>query len=291
MNPFRRKEISFDYTILRDCLNCGSGFAGQYCSRCGERVLVEDDRSFKHYLSDLFNAFTFIDGKFFRSIKSLILDPGKMSSSVSSGIRQPYMKPIAFFFVANFIYFLFPIFNTFNTPLEVQLDSLYADLAGKMVQNHLAATGQTMEEFKVVYNATSTGWSKLLLCLLIVYIFPLVCLINFSRRVYVLDHLTYSVELITFILFVPTILLGFTLLAIIRVFAFVGIDVAVIGRDTYAVPIVVISFIYFYIRSLRTFYKFSTKRVVLNTFLLLASTYVLVPIYRFTLFLVTMWEL
>jgi hypothetical protein len=258
---------------------------------CGEKVLIEDDRSLKHYLSDLFNAFTFIDGKFFRSLRSLILSPGTMSSSVSRGIRQPYMKPIAFFFVANFIYFLFPVFNTFNTSLAIQLDSVYGGFAGNMVQEHLAATGQTMEEFEAVYNLTSTGWSKLLLCSLILYVLPLVCLINFSRKVYVLEHLTYSVELVTFLLFVPTIILGFALLAIIKSFAFFNLDVGIIGRDTVAVPLVIVLLTYFFIRSLRTFYGFSGWRVGLNTFLLLVTAYLLVPVYRLTLFLATMAEL
>jgi hypothetical protein len=126
MNPFRKKnQLAYDYAVVRNCVNCTTPFAGRYCSMCGEKVLIEDDRSLKHYLSDLFNAFTFIDGKFFRSLRSLILSPGTMSSSVSRGIRQPYMKPIAFFFVANFIYFLFPVFNIFNTSLAIQLDSVH----------------------------------------------------------------------------------------------------------------------------------------------------------------------
>src|SRR5262245_5138752 len=119
---FARTEPDFDEQLVRSCKNCGHEFQGRYCNRCGEKVVERYERTILHFLDNVFNAFTFIDGKFWKSFTSMLLKPGAMSRDIVEGKRQPYMKPVAFFFVGNVIYFLFPIFQTFNTNLSAQMN-------------------------------------------------------------------------------------------------------------------------------------------------------------------------
>ncbi len=282
-------DDNFDYALARTCLNCSHAFAGRYCPRCGEKVLNEKDRSLRHYFSDVFNAFTFIDGKFFKSFRTLVASPGKMSRDIVSGIRQPYMKPIAFFFVANFLYFLFPFFQTFNTSFHLQAHAMpYSELAQTVIDKKLSSASYDPDQLEAVYNASSTNWAKMLLIMLVVYLFPVLILVNYQRRVYTLDHLAFTLEFMTFVLFVPTLLVGSTLWLIVRCARWADIDLSHLLGDQVTLPIVLILFAYFFVTGIRRFYGFPWWRTILNSVLLIAGVYLALVLYRFTLFFVTM---
>ena len=48
----------------RHCLSCGSELSGRYCSACGEKVITEDDKRFRHLLAEFLSALTFADSTF-----------------------------------------------------------------------------------------------------------------------------------------------------------------------------------------------------------------------------------
>jgi hypothetical protein len=289
---FTRKTDTFDYQLERSCLTCTTTFSGRYCPRCGEKVVEPDDRSFKHFIGGLVNAFTFIDGKFANSLRQLLFHPGQLSADIARGVRQPYMKPVAFFFVANFIYFLFPLFQTFNTTLHTQMNYLgYNEYATEKVNAILTETQSDLSQFDVVYNQASTSWSKLLLILLVILFFPFAAIVNFTRRNYLSDHLIFSLEFCTYVLFVPTILLGFAVLAIVGIGMLFGADWEFLFWDQYLRPVLVILLLYFFIRALRTFYQFPWWRVIVNSILLLFAIQLTLAAYRFILFEVTVREL
>jgi hypothetical protein len=106
-HPFRRRIDTFDLEVTRTCKVCNNTFHGRYCNICGEKVSEPYERSFLNFLDGIVNAFTFLDGKFLKSLKLLILRPGQLSRNIADGKRVPYMKTISLFFVANFFYFLF----------------------------------------------------------------------------------------------------------------------------------------------------------------------------------------
>jgi hypothetical protein len=294
MNLFKRKQHSFDYAVTRSCLNCSTVFSGRYCFQCGERVIVrEEDRSLKHFLSDILNAFTFIDGKFFHSLITLVRYPGKMTDDIAIGIRQRYMKPIAFFFVANFIYFLFPFFETFKTTLNVQMNQTsYSALVKTTVESHLKTSGQSIEDLTLLYNAETTNWSKLLLIVSVVYLTPFVALINYRRDKYFLDHLHFSLEFMTFVIFIPTILFGFLLQLLYGFGKLFEVEVAFALTEYFIITVVVLLFLYFFVTGIRRFYKFPWWRVIVNSMLMVLACFVCVVLmYRFTLFWVTIKNL
>ncbi len=210
MKFFKKHSDQFDFELERLCLTCESKFQGRYCNKCGEKVIEAYDRSLKHFFDNLLNAFTFIDGKFLNSFKTMLLKPGKMSADIAIGRRQPYMKPVAFFFVGNFIYFFFPMFHTFNSILYAQLHFMpYSDWIEPSFQQYLQEASIDYYVFEEKYNAASTNWAKILLILIVPLIFPFMFLVNYAKRLFVSDHLIFTFELASYILFVPTILLSF----------------------------------------------------------------------------------
>ncbi|NBW37422.1 MAG: DUF3667 domain-containing protein [Cytophagia bacterium] len=292
MKFFKKQVDHFDYEIERTCLTCESKFQGKFCSRCGEKVIESYDRSFKHFFDNLLNAFTFIDGKFFNSFRSLLLQPGKMSADIAIGRRQPYMKPVAFFFVGNFIYFFFPISQTFNSTFYSQLHAMpYSELIAPSVQKYLQATSIDYHVFEEKYNAASTNWAKILLVLIVPITFPILLLVNYAKRLYASDHLIFALEFSSFMIFVPTIILSFLMELVpfvVHWFGFIP-DEAAIDFTAMVVAVLLLGFHFFV--GQRNFYKFKWWRVTLSTVVLTASLTVIIHIYRFLLFEITMWSL
>ena len=58
------------------CKTCGHPFAGKYCNQCGEKVIEPRDLSVGHYLEDIFNAFTSLDTKVWRTVWLMARAPG-----------------------------------------------------------------------------------------------------------------------------------------------------------------------------------------------------------------------
>lgn len=292
MKFFKKQVDQFDYEIERTCLTCESKFQGKFCSRCGEKVIESYDRSFKHFFDNLLNAFTFIDGKFFNSFRSLLLQPGKMSADIAIGRRQPYMKPVAFFFVGNFIYFFFPIFETFSSTFYAQLYSMpYSKWIEPSVQKYLQAASIDFQVFEDKYNAASTNWAKILLILIVPLTFPFMFLINYAKRLFLSDHLIFTFELASYILFVPTILLSFLVTFFRAIAEMIGLGTSQFESDGYILPIVAVLTGYMLFFGLKRFYQFDWWRIILSTVALLASLVVVIYCYRFLLFVVTMWSL
>jgi len=206
MNFWRKRPKEFDFQISRSCKHCGNTFQGKFCNLCGEKVLEKRDQTFRIYLLNLLNAYTFVDGKFFNSLRTLLLKLGKITSEISEGITVPYMQPISFFFLANFIYFFFPVIQTFNTNLYNQLHSMpYSSFEERKVSEYLSVNQTTLSDFSQIYDLNSTGNSKLLLFLVVVYLIPFIVLTNYSKQVNFVKYFYLSLEFVTFILFIPTV--------------------------------------------------------------------------------------
>ncbi len=92
-----RKEIN--------CLNCGTTVAGRYCQKCGQEN-IEPKESFWHLVVHFFNDFTHFDGKFFSTLKLLLLRPGFLTTEYVRGRRAAYLNPIRMFLFVSFIVFL-----------------------------------------------------------------------------------------------------------------------------------------------------------------------------------------
>jgi hypothetical protein len=292
MKFFKKQVDQFDYEIERTCLTCESKFQGKFCSRCGEKVIESYDRSVKHFFDNLLNAFTFIDGKFFNSFRTLLLQPGKMSADIAIGRRQPYMKPVAFFFVGNFIYFFFPMFPTFNSTLYAQLYYMeYSEWIEPSFQKYLQAASIDYHVFEEKYNAASTNWAKILLILIVPLTFPFMFLINYAKRLFLSDHLIFTFELASYILFVPTILLSFLVTFFRAIAEMVGLGTSQFESDGYILPVVAILTGYMLFFGLKRFYQFNWWRIIFSTVALLASLVVVIYCYRFLLFEITMWSL
>ena len=89
------------------CLNCGTEVIGRYCHVCGQENL-EPKESFWHLITHFFYDFTHFDGKFFSTLRYLIIKPGFVSSEYIKGRRASYLHPIRMYvFTSAFFFIIF----------------------------------------------------------------------------------------------------------------------------------------------------------------------------------------
>ena len=87
------------------CPNCGSGRPDRFCSRCGQ-----NDRDYMRGLWTVVYEFVRemfeLDSRLFRTLKSLLLKPGHLSSEFSRNHRAAYMSPVRLYLFTSFLFFL-----------------------------------------------------------------------------------------------------------------------------------------------------------------------------------------
>jgi Protein of unknown function (DUF3667) len=95
----------------KNCLNCEAEVQGRFCQVCGQENL-EPRETVWHFITHFFYDITHFDGKFFSTVRYLLLKPGFLSKQYIAGKRVSYLHPIrmyvftsAFFFIIFFSLF------------------------------------------------------------------------------------------------------------------------------------------------------------------------------------------
>lgn len=78
---------------------------GRYCQVCGQENL-EPKETVWHLVSHFLNDITHFDGKFFATLKLLLLKPGFLSGEYIRGRRASYLHPIRMYVFTSAIFFL-----------------------------------------------------------------------------------------------------------------------------------------------------------------------------------------
>ncbi|MDB5200180.1 MAG: hypothetical protein JWO92_2143 [Chitinophagaceae bacterium] len=78
---------------------------GKFCHNCGQEN-IEPKESVWHLVSHFFKDVTHFDGKFFTSLKDLILRPGFLSKEYMVGRRASYLNPVRMYLFTSAIFFL-----------------------------------------------------------------------------------------------------------------------------------------------------------------------------------------
>jgi hypothetical protein len=87
------------------CSNCGYTFSGNYCPSCSQKK--NDGRI---YFKDLWHDFLFyfmsLDAPLPRTVKELLIRPGKMIKGYINGKRKSYYSPVKFIILSIALYFI-----------------------------------------------------------------------------------------------------------------------------------------------------------------------------------------
>jgi hypothetical protein len=290
---FKKEPDKFDYESINNCKVCDNAFKGRFCNVCGEKIIEPGERSIIHFFSGLLNAFTFLDSKFFRSVKLLLFQPGQLSRNIADGKRVLYMNMLSLFFVANFFYFLFPLFDSYNSSLYTQMNLLgsHSVRAKEIVRTKIENDAISIEDFQKEYSSQSTNLSKLLIILLVFAFTACVLILNYSKNNLFFDHLLFSLEFYSFQLLLNSVLLANFFKVLIDLGSVWNLDWRILLSDKFFTILTVSTMSYFLIRGQLTFYRQKWYWVIPKTIVLIFMLQGTVILYRMLLFYVTIWML
>lgn len=89
---------------LTECQNCGAHLAGAYCHQCGQSGHVH--RTLGHVFEEFAHGILHVDGKVWRTLPMLVLNPGRLTRDYTHGKRVRYIAPFALFLFMVFLTFL-----------------------------------------------------------------------------------------------------------------------------------------------------------------------------------------
>lgn len=274
------------------CVSCGNQFLGNYCNQCGEKIVMEEERTLRYFLGEVLNAFTFADNKALKTFKYLFAKPGILPKRFIEGQRKVFIAPLPLFLLINLIYFFFNPLDTFNSRLVSQLGGqpysrLIQDYAEQAIQN----SGLSQHVFESIYNNSSENISKSILLLFpVLFSFPLWGLFH-KRSSYLFDHLMLSISIMSFVLLGLLLLLPMLIIALFYVIGQLG-GSADFDWNGFMITLTSLSLFGIYLTvSIRNFHKVSVKRAILATAILLLAFAVLMYLYRFILFFLTIWSI
>lgn len=152
------------------CPTCARPCQARYCADCGERALHAHDLTMLGLAEQAVEAIAHVDGRVFRTFRSLILHPGQPTESYIRGQRKPVLNPLQVFLIANVVFFGFQSLfrtNVFASPLESQLhNQFYTRLAVRLVGARLQALHTTQPLYAPVFDHAAQLNAKSLIILM-----------------------------------------------------------------------------------------------------------------------------
>ena len=89
----------------KTCLNCGALVEERFCTRCGQENL-EPKETVGHLIGHFFEDLTHFDGKFFVTVKDLVIRPGFLTREYVAGRRMTYLNPIRMYIFVSALFFI-----------------------------------------------------------------------------------------------------------------------------------------------------------------------------------------
>ncbi len=87
------------------CLNCGTKLLDSFCQHCGQKDIAKR-QTLDELLTNFISSFWSYEGKFFKTIKFLIIKPGFLATEYNAGKRESYYHPARMYVFISFVFFL-----------------------------------------------------------------------------------------------------------------------------------------------------------------------------------------
>lgn len=253
--------------------------------------MLVSDRKFKSFLGSVLIAITFADNKFIKTLWLIIKNPGFLSSEYVNGIRVKYIRPLQLFFILNLVYFLFPVFQLFNSSLFTQMYLLpHREIARSFVLQKLEEGNMSLQAYTLLYDAKSQSLAKLLIVVFILIASLPLSLIYRKKKLYFTDHTALAVELACFNLAVNALLLSVIFWILNTAFNLADSGWIQYLDDVAITVVFIITNTYFLWRASRTFYLQKGVAQYFKVILALAGLYLSLEAYRFLLFFITFFS-
>jgi hypothetical protein len=108
------------------CASCHERLVGRYCHQCGERIVDPQDFTVRHFAEQALEAVTQLDGKLWRTFRTLLRRPGMLTAQYLRGRRSMYMKPFTVFLLVNVVFLLATRTHALTKPFSSNLSQVFA---------------------------------------------------------------------------------------------------------------------------------------------------------------------
>lgn len=177
------------------CKSCGAEQTSRYCPECGEQRLNPSLRSATYVVKELFRELTEVDGKLWRTLRTLIFTPGQIDKDYATGRRRIYIKPITLFLIINVIFVMFATLSDFFVNYYSQRDwQPYSELTKPWLVDYVAQTGWTEKEFAERYDQLVKVLARSLIIIQVPFFALLMGILCYRRSLFSGDYLTFALS-------------------------------------------------------------------------------------------------
>jgi hypothetical protein len=220
----------------------------------------------------------------------LFRKPGFLPLAYIKGQRSLYTKPLALYFLANFLFFFISDTDAFSTGLYSHMHyQKYKNLATQITNAKIANDDISLEQLTKLFDISVASNSKLFLILFVVLLSFCLVILYPSRKRYYSDHLTFSLSFMSFILFGIFLALPFIVeFTYLMVYKFTGYASGPdYNGNVFSLILLTLIGLYLY-PALKRFYGQSVGLTLTKTFFMTILIFPVLLTYRFILFLVTL---
>ena len=232
-----------DPAVLERCASCAAPLSGPYCAQCGERRIEPDDLTLRHFLvHTVVQELLSVDGALWRSLRLLLTRPGRLTLEYAAGRRRPYVNPFRLLLIAivayavmassgrSFTLNLGPVALSTAPPslsknLPVDEAVAQIDRYG-LLREQLAAKRQRVESdaARARFHDRLAAFAQPLSFTNVVLLAAALHLGFLSKRRRFLEHLAFSMHVVSFVLLSSILLFGIVLLRFwLGPFVFLGL--------------------------------------------------------------------
>ncbi len=272
------------------CPTCRTQIGTAFCPACGERPLHPRDLKLRGLLSQAFTALTSVDSKVLRSFRCLLLRPGALTMTFLNGQRKPFVAALPLFLLANVLFFATQSFSpekVFSSSLSSHLHQQdWQALAQQLLANKLSATRQSISAYAPIFDQAVALNAKSLVILMVVPLFIILPLLfRGSARPFAV-HAVFALHSYAF-----QLVLLCSILLLSTSSAWIGAERAAASStaDHVLFAIYLAGCAIYLFLAIRIVYGGSTLVRALQTTVLTVLAGAAVVVYRFLLFLITLY--
>jgi Protein of unknown function (DUF3667) len=189
---------SLHQPTLQNCPECETPLTGKYCHECGEKPPDAHDLTLKHFFQHGLHELTHFDSKIFRTLRTLIFDPGVLTADYLAGRKKRYVAPLRLFLVIFAISFF--LYTRPGVALYDIRFVLSANGPGNPLEKTLEQRAEKMHMSKeALFDRLNEHWQHDLTFFQLgdVFVFA-VFLAAVNWRRYFVEHLIFSLHTLSF---------------------------------------------------------------------------------------------
>jgi len=154
--------MSNDAHFTGHCRNCGTSLNLQprprFCPQCGQETVLHPP-TFWEFVHEFVGHYIALEGTLWRTLFSLLLKPGRLTSEYFAGRRRRYLLPLRLYLSASFVFFVLVKLAGVGSNVNFSVSPTAVDAKGRPAATSSAEVSQSMRDAQAcLAQPASCGW-------------------------------------------------------------------------------------------------------------------------------------